>query len=89
MGMEMLKDRGVLVRIGGFVSWDERRPATGSMPIKAENFWVVLERPRARANAVLPPRLWPARATRDRLGRTDPGRLSSRFKRNQSATSPA
>lgn len=53
-------------------------PATGSIPIKAENSRDVSARPSVSENAVLPPLLWPARAIFLRSGLTFSGKIESR-----------
>lgn len=63
--MSKLKEWDVQVRTGGGVCFPLPIPSTGSMPIMAENlrFVEVFNFLRARANAVLPPRLWPESAS--------------------------
>lgn len=61
------------MRTGGGVCLPLSIPSTGSMPIKAENFKVVRCFLRAKANEVLPPRLWPASASLLRFALTRGG----------------
>lgn len=64
------------MRTGGGVCFPLSIPSTGSTPIKAENLRLVVMFSflRARANAVFPPRLWPASANLLKFGLTFGGR---------------
>ena len=74
------------MRIFGEICEYSALPATGSMPMMAENLSLVSPCPRTRENAVWPPLLWPARASLERLGLTPLGRTGSSPSASQSVT---
>lgn len=69
----------------------QQKPATGSRAMRAEKGREVAgeERPRARANADFPPRLWPERARSWRFGWMVGGRAEGRPVGSQFVTAAA